>query len=802
MVDFIRDLRHAVRTLLRSPSATSIGILALAFGIGVNVSAFIAANGIILHPLPFAQLDRIETIWESNPKLRVDRDPVAPANFVDLEKQARSFQYLAACRSIEWTVKNGSTSEMVRIAQVSPAFFNILSGKAVLGRVLPMQASPNESAAVVVSNAFWKAQLASSPDVIGKPLHLSGGSFIIAGVMPDNFDFPLGTEIWSPLVLTPAEKQQRSAHDLVLLGLLKPGIDLSQAKGETASVASRLAADYPLTNADHSFTVVPLRDLNEGVTNRFVTIILGSAGFVLLLACANIGNLQLARAANRHKEVAVRAALGASRWQIARHLLAECLLLSTVAGFLGVLMADWNNVYSKQNIPAIALRIVPGLRTMHTDPRVLLFAFLISIAAGVLCCLPAIFYLWQRVANGNLDESLRERSALSSQHSSGVLRSALVVSELALALVLLIGAGLMVGTFHRLLDLNQGFDPKNLLTVRVSLPAIEYSDSARKLAYYDRALATLEQIPGVTSAGLSSNSGTSSTFIIEGRPEPRAGDPRPTMMAASGRYLESLRVPLLDGRNLSATDRAQSPRVIVLSKAFAHVYWPNSSPVGHRVKLDPTGDWITVAGVAGDVIEDWFNGEPSSRAYISYAQSAPSSVEIVVRTANDPLALAPAVRARLQSLDPRVPLFDLNSMEHAMAEERGGVRAAATTMSTYAVIALLLAVTGIYAVVSYLVSMRTRDIGVHMALGASRLHVLKMMMRQTGKLIVAGIVCGVLLSVLLTRLMAHVLFDVVQLDTPLWFILTATLLGTALLAAYLPALRASRIDPIAALRHE
>jgi putative ABC transport system permease protein len=620
--------------------------------------------------------------------------------------------------------------------------------------------------------------------------------------MPDRFDYPLGTEIWSPLLFTPAEKQQRFVHNLLLVGLLKPGVTASQARAEFASIGARLAAQYPATNDGRSFDVIPIVDLTEGITNRFVSVILCSACFVLLLACANIANLQLARAVNRQKEIAVRTALGAKPWQIARLLLAESLLLSAAAGLLGVFMADWNNFYTKQNIPALAMRIVPGLRTMHTDPNVLIFAFFISVAAGVFCCLPAFFHLARGLAGGSLEESLRERASLSAQHSSGLFRSILVVAELALALVLLIGAGLMVGTFHRFLTLNQGFDPRNVLTIRVSPPAAEYGDSVRRLAYYDRAMESLAQVPGVSSGGLSASLGSAQQFAIEGRPQPRSGDPLPTIIPVSSRYLESLRIPLLEGRSLSAADRAQSRKVVVLSKSFAQVYWPNSSPIGQRVKLDPAEDWFTVVGVAANVIDNWVTGEPASRAYVSYAQVVPSTAEIFVRTVADPSAVAPAVRARLQSLDPTVPLFDVNIMTKAMADERSGVQAAARTMTSYAAIALLLAVTGIYAVVSYLVSMRTRDIGVHMALGATGVDVLKMITRQTGKLIFAGIGFGIALALLLMRLMAHLLFGVVQLDTPVWFVLTLVLLATAFLAAYLPAVRATKIDPVTALRHD
>ncbi len=804
MHGLLQDFRHALRSWLKAPSAACVAILALAFGIGANVSAFIAANGIILHPLPFAHLERIETIWESNRKIHVDRANVSPANFLDLERQTGSFEYLAACRSVAGTMRSGSASELVRIAQVSPAFFTVLSGKAVLGRIMPLApAGSAEPNTVVVSEAFWKARLAGAADVVGSRLQLSGGSSTIVGVMPDRFDYPLGTEIWSPLLFTPAEKEQRSVHNLLLLGLLKPGVTASQAKAEIASLGARLAAQYPATNDGRSFVVIPIVDLTEGMTNRFVSVILCSACFVLLLACANIANLQLARAVNRQKEIAVRTALGAKPWQIARLLLAESLLLSAVAGLLGVFMADWNNFYTKQNIPALALRIVPGLRTMHTDPNVLIFAFFISIAGGVFCCLPAFFHLARGLTGSSLDESLRERTSLSAQHSSGLLRSILVVAELALALVLLMGAGLMVGTFHRFLALNQGVDPRNVLTVRVSPPAAEFGDSARRLAYYDRAVESLAQVPGVSSAGLSASLGSAAQqFAIEGRPQPRSGDPLPIVTAVSSRYLESLRIPLVEGRNLSAADRGQARKVVVLSRAFAHVYWPNSSPIGQRVKLDPADDWFTVVGVAANVIDNWVTGEPASRIYVSYAELVPSSAEILVRTATDPSAVAPAVRSRLQSIDPTVPLFDVNIMTKAMADERSGVEAAARTMTSYAAIALLLAVTGIYAVVSYLVSMRTRDIGVHMALGATGSDVLKMITRQTGKLIFAGVGMGVALALLLMRLMAHLLFGVVQLDTPVWFVLTLVLLATAFLAAYLPAVRATKIDPVTALRHD
>lgn len=797
MANFWRDIQYAARTLLKSPTAACIAVLALALGIGVNVSAFISVNGVLLHPLPYAQLDRIQTVWQSNPKLHLERTPVSSGDFIDLSQQAASFDALAAYRPAASVLNTGSGSEMARTVHVSPAFFRVLSGKPTFGRTF---SSENNTA--VVSEAFWRTRLAGARDVIGKKLSLSTGTATIVGVMPDEFDYPLGTEVWLPLLLNPADAQQRTTHDLALLGLLKGGVSQQQAAAELSALSARLANSFPATNADEAFTLAPLQDMTEGTTNRFVLVLLGAAGFVLLLACANIGNLQLARATNRLKEIAVRAALGAGRYQIARHLLAESLLLSSAAGFLGVLLADWNNYYMKQNIPGLAFRAVPGLRTMSVTPAVLFFAFFVAMVAGVVCSLPAIVHLTRRSTYDNLEESLRERSAIGAQHSSGVFRGSLIVSELALALVLLSGAGLMAGSFRHFQNLDQGFDPRHVLTASVSLPEAAYGDPGPRLAYFDRALASLRALPAASSVALSADLGESASFAIQGRPERRSGEPLPGVLATSSEYLQSLRIPLLDGREFLSSDGPRAPRVVVLSQVFAHFYWPNSSPVGQRVQLQKGGEWLTVVGVAADVIDDWFSGKPSSVVYVPYSQMVPNDARFLVRANGDAAAMSLPVRAQLHAIDAAVPLLYLSPMVKTLAEERSGVGAAAQAMSTYAVIALLLAITGIYAVVSYLVSMRTRDIGVHMALGATSGDVLRMMTRQTGRLILGGVAGGLLVSVALTRLITHFLFDAVQLENSLWFGLTGVLLLASFVAAYLPALRASRIDPLTALRHE
>jgi putative ABC transport system permease protein len=585
------------------------------------------------------------------------------------------------------------------------------------------------------------------------------------------------------------------------VGLLKPDVSAAEARAELTAIGSRLEHEYPKTNEDRGLLTAPLAELSDQVTTHFVFTLLGASGFVLLLACANIGNLQLARAAHREKEIAVRAALGASRFQVARHLVAESVLTAAVAGIVGLLAASWYNDYAKSQIPAVAMRLVPGLRTMHVDFTTILLTLLAALLAGLLCSLPAIAQVVHRKMRADLNDVLRGRGS-SASPARNRLRSALIVFELALALVLLVGAGLMVQTFDRLLYLNQGFDPKNVLTMQISLPATEYRETARITSFYDQVLQGLATLHGVPAAGLSSSLGPAERLSIEGRAELRASDPRPDLKAISSRYLEAMRIPLLEGRSISARDRFDSPRVVVIGETVARTYWPHANPIGHRIRLNAQSAWLTVVGVSGDVIEDWFSGRPSPTAYLSYAQFPASSAALVLRTSGDPLQSASAARRQIGKVDRDLPVYDLQTMEQMIGESRSGVRAAANQMTLYAVIALLLAATGIYAVISYFVVARTHDIGVRMALGASRADVLKMTMRQTARLIATGLAIGIPLAVLLARLMSSALDNVVDLNPATFALFAGVLTVCALLAGYLPARRATRIDPITALRND
>ncbi|MDQ2945597.1 MAG: ABC transporter permease, partial [Acidobacteriota bacterium] len=520
--EFLRDVRYAVRILLKSPGATGIAILALALGIGVNASSFIPISALILHPFPYPHLDRIATLWETLPKQHV-LDELAPANFVDFKKQANSFEKLAFYRSSGENLTGGETPERVRASRVSADFFAVFGAHASIGRTfLPEDQLHKNSRVAVVSYSFWKSHLASAADVIGKSLSINGLNYKVIGVMPDQFDFPLSVEIWRPLVLDAQEQHQRDTHDVMVLGLLKPGVSAAQAGAEAATIARRLASQYPDTDKGRTMQVLTLRDYfmnGDKVTNHFVLILLGAATFVLLLACANIGNLQLARAAHRQKEIALRGALGAGRFQIARQLLVESVLISLFAGAFGLLLASWNNAWGKSTIPAAAMKVVPGLRTMGIDSTVILLTLAVSLIAGIICCIPSVLQLL-RPMSADLSEMLRERSsAINGSTGRNGVRTTLIVFELVLALVLLVGAGLMVQTFESLLNRYQGFDPRNLLTARVSLPPNTYDKPAQITSLYDRVLQRLSELPGVAAPGLSTEVGPVGHLHIEGRPE-------------------------------------------------------------------------------------------------------------------------------------------------------------------------------------------------------------------------------------------------------------------------------------------
>jgi putative ABC transport system permease protein len=801
------DFRHALRALRKAPGTTAVAALALALGIGVNTSSFIWVSALVLHPLPYAGLDRIMTVWETVPKLRAGRDAVAPANFLDWRQENRAFEQMAAYQPWDANLTGTGEPERIQACLVTADFFTLLGMKPTLGRSFSREEQETSGGAVIVSHGFWQRRLGSSPDAVGRTVSLDNRSYAIAGVMPAEFDYPLATELWAPLAMTPQESNQRTLRTLLVLGRLRPHVTVTEARAAMSVIAGRLERAYPQSNESRDVAVVPIRELANQMTDRFVLTLLGAASFVLLLACANVASLMLARATSRQRQFAVEAALGASRFRIARLLLAESTVIALLGGVLGIWQAAWNLDLSKSRIPTDVLRFVAGMRNIRIDGEVALFTLAVSVLAAVLCGLPAILLALRRNAASDLAETLKEGGrGPSSGPARSRARSALVVVEVALALILLVGAGLMVETFQGLLTANPGYNTKNLLTMQVALPEQQYREPAQTAAFYDRVLHTLGALPEVRVAGASADKGAPEGFFIEGQPEPRPGEMRPGLHTVSGHYFETMELPIRLGRAISEQDGADSPRVVVLSESVVRHYWPHyprgADPVSRRIKLgNSLSPWLTVVGVSGDV-KQWFSGEPQPAAYIPSAQAPQHAMTLLLRTAGDPLGVAARARAAVRAVDRNPPLYDVKSMEQIIAAQTSGVGAAAFSMEIYAAIALLLAVTGIYALTSYSAAQRTHEIGIRMALGAGRGDVLKMVVRQSFRTSGAGLAIGLPAALILTKIMSSVLANVVPMDLRLVAAFTVLLGGSALLASYVPARRAARVDPTVSLRHE
>ncbi|MGA7220659.1 MAG: ABC transporter permease [Candidatus Sulfotelmatobacter sp.] len=796
------SFRFALRTLAKKPAPAAVAVLALALGIGVNVSSFISVNAMVLHALPYPNLSRIVTIWETVPKLPSERDAVAAANFFDWKEQSHSFAEMAAYRTTNVNVTGDDGAERLQACRASADFFSVLGMNPLMGSTFAQDAEvEGRDRVAVISQGFWQRHFAGSGNPVGKALSLDGKSYTVVGVMPKDFDYPLATDVWIPLALTAQEKNQRSAHDLLVIARLKAGVAAAQAVSEAQTIAGRLAAQYPDSNEARTIQVVPLREVSNTITGRFVVILMAAAAFVLLLACANVSNIQLARAADRERELAIRTAVGASRGIIALQILSEAVVVALIGGVLGLLLASWNLTVTKASIPAEVLKWVAGLRNMRIDASVYIFALALSILVGVLCALPALFQILHRLQDRDLNSLLKDGQTSSSGPTRNRMRSAIVVAEVALALVQLVGAGAMVRAFERMSKSDPGYNPKGALTMNVSLPPQQYKNDFQITDFYGRVLRGLASIPAVKSSAAEGYVGTEEGLFVEGRPDPRPGDARPELKAISAHYFEAMQIPMLKGRPINEQDGADSPASVVISESLARRYWPNSDPLGERVRFGHTGAWLTVVGVSGD-IKNWFAGDPMPGAYVPYSQSPLLSMRLLMRTDGDPMQLAQSARAQVREADPTQGAYDVKTMEQIVAEQTSGVRISARTMSMYALIALLLAVTGIYSVNSYLVSQRTYEIGVRMALGASPVNVLKLFLWKAARTASLGLAIGILLALTLTRVIASVLYNAVAIDSATFTALCLVLAASGLLAAYVPARRATKVDPMIALRHQ
>lgn len=798
------DLRYAFRTLRNTPGFSAIAVLSIALGIGVNLSCFTSLYSVVLHPFPYPNLDRIVTISGTHAKSRSERDPVAAADFIDFQQASRSFESMAAFEGWDVNLTGVDHPDHIRAALASSEFFRVLGMNPIQGRTFATsECEPGKDAVIVVSHSFWQTRLAAKPDTIGATVSLGGRKYTVIGVMPDEFNLPLAAELWAPLALTPEERSKRGVQPFSVVGRLKAGVSLAQAGSDMDAIARRLEERYPQTNEDRRVLVASLQEVMKTPGNRFILVLTGAAFLVLLLACTNVGSLQVARAMGRQKEIGLRSALGASRFRILRQLLTESLVLGLAGGLLGLALAAWDLGMTRSSIPIMVYRIVPGLRDMGITGEVVIVGILLSLAASVLCCLPAMFQVVRQGSAADLNEVLKEggRTA-SASPSRNRLRTALVVAEVALAFILLVGAGLMVGTFQRLLTVNLGYDPNQVLTGDLALSGSEYQKPASIARFCDILLRNLSRLPDVQAVAASGRLGRAQAVSMERRTKPSPGEPRPQIFTVTPQYLQALKIPLLKGRWISDQDGSEAPRVVVLSASVVRHYWPASNPIGERVKLgNSDAPWLTVAGVVGD-LNDWFLGNAMPAAYVSYHQFPEASLQILMRTSSDSRNLAGSLRLEVQAIDREQPIYSVRTLQEQIQEETSGVRIAARMMSMYAVIALLLAITGIYSISSFFVAQRTREIGVRMSLGASRQAILKMVLYQSCSMTGIGLLIGLPVAIAMTVGMSHVLYNVVTLQSLTFVLVMAIFGGAAALAGYIPAHRAARVDPMVALRHE
>jgi putative ABC transport system permease protein len=800
------DIRYGLRMLRKNPGVTLLAICALALGIGANAAIFSVADPLLLRPEPFPNLARLTRIFNRVGTI-TDENSMYPADFEAIRDQSTSFEEVAAFTNVEANLTGHGDPEREQGAKITPDFFRALGVQPILGSGFgPETGTPGRDNEVVLSYGLWQSKFGGDPAIIGKQVQINGRTFAITGVMGKDFGYPTGTDLWEPLAFTDAAKNDRGDNYLFPVGLLKPGISVSRAAAELATIGQRLAAQFPKTNKLHAIRTVPLRTYaTDEMTHNFMLLLLASVGFVLLIACANVANLQLARVAGREREIALRTALGAKRWRVVRQLLTESVMLALAGAALGLLLADWAVGLILSNMPAGLSQYVAGWNRIALDWRAVAYATGIAVLAGILAGLaPALGHSRPDIAN-----SLKEGGRNGPGRSSHRLRAVLVVSEVAAALVLLVGAGLLVKGFRVLLGENDRFDPKSLLTMQIALPSAKYSGQEKIAAFYAQALEQMRAIPGVESASLGTDvpdSDNQTYHPFTGEHASYTSDLAHIALleSMSPNFLRTLHLPVLRGREFTAADDPNAMRVALISKSMAERYWPGQDALGKRIKQgqpDSKNPWLTIVGIVADAnYAAWF--PVSGVVYVPYTQSADSSVAFLLRTKGDPLKVVPAVRAKIRAVDPDQPIYEPKTLARLTYEELIGIEYIASMMAVLGVIALVLAASGVYGVMAHSVTERTHEIGIRLALGATPGEVFRWVATRGVVLAGIGLVIGLAVAFGLAHLLASLMLGVSATDPLIFSGVPLALGAVAVAACYLPARRALRVDPIVALRYE
>jgi putative ABC transport system permease protein len=824
----IQDLRFGTRLLVKNPAFSLIAVITLALGIGANTAIFSVVNGVLLRPLPYEEPEGL--VWLSEAGKKSGRaGPLSYPNFADWRAQNGVFEKIGFVNTGDYNLTGNGEAERLRAVQMSADLFGALRVKAMIGRVYTNdEDKPGANPVVVLSHGLWQRRFSNDPNIVGRTLALNERNYTVIGVMPEGFLFPTGerVEMWvpvGPLSDQGSWKLRVNRPGMYAVARLKPGVTLEQARADMMRITAALETQYPDANQDAGALVVPLLERFVSDIRRTLYLLLGAVGFVLLIACANVASLTLARAAARQKEMAVRTALGANRWRIVRQLLTESVLLALLGGGLGLLIARW----SVTAILAISPEgTIPRIAEINLDQSVLLFTVAVSILTGIVFGLaPAL-----QSSRPDVQETLKETTG-SMTGRRRWLRSGMVIIEIALTLVLLIGAGLLIRSFLRLQQVNPGFSTENTLRFKVSLPAQKYPGLDKTINFFTQVIEKIEALPGVQSVGLSSslplgNDGWKTIFTLVDRPDPPLSDtPRMEACRVDIGYFETLRIPLVRGRQFNEQDN-RSPvrpedltgkppiqqyfaglRTIIIDEEFARRYFSGEDPIGKQIRLgrsiDPWARLLTVVGVVGRVkTEGLRNNKEIVQGYFPFREIPVTDMIFTVRAQIPPEQLMASVRSQVQAVDPNQPIFDVSTLEETRVESVAPERLILTLIGVFAAVALVLALVGIYGVVSWSVTQRTHEIGVRMALGAREGDVLRLVLGQGMKLVIIGIGIGLAGALGLTRFMKALLFDVSATDTTTFVSVVLLLVSVALLACFIPARRATKIDTFVTLRSE